>query len=64
MVDNGFLAQFLNKKVVIHQKDNFIKNGILRGYDDRFIYLDFVRGNTKTAIAKDMIISISEDKYE
>jgi len=54
---------FLNKKVRIRQKDNFIKEGILIGHDNNFIFLLFNTGE-KVAIAKDAILEIKEIKGE
>jgi small nuclear ribonucleoprotein (snRNP)-like protein len=54
---------FLNKKVRVRQKDNFIKEGILVGHDNNFIFLLFNTGE-KVAIAKDAVLEIKEIKGE
>lgn len=57
MTDNKFnFDQFLNKRVKILQRDNFIKDGILKGWDEDFIFLEFK--DSQVAISKDMIIEV------
>jgi len=55
------LDNLLNKKVKVRQKDNFVKKGVLTGYDEMFIYLLFENGE-KVAINKDAILEIKELK--
>jgi hypothetical protein len=50
---------FLNKKVKVRQKDNFVKEGILVGHDDNFVFLEFSSGE-KVAISKGIIVEIKE----
>jgi len=51
-----FLEQFMNKRVQVLQKDGFIKDGILRGFDESFVYVEFF--DSDVAISKDMIVQI------
>ena len=71
-VKNNFLELFKNKRVKVVQKDNFIKDGVLLGYDDRFILLEFEdekrlyrpkgegSGKSRVLISLDFIASIQE----
>jgi hypothetical protein len=56
---NRFLDSLLKKRVKVVQKDGFIKNGILDGYDEEFIFLIFSNGN-KVAIRRDGVMEISK----
>jgi hypothetical protein len=58
-----FLSDLKGKKILVFQKDNFMKFGILDDFDECFIYLKFNDGRT-AAIAKSFIIEIKEDTHE
>jgi hypothetical protein len=53
-MDGSFFEQFVGKKILIQQKDGFIKNGLCRGYDEQFIFIEFEDG-TPVSISKDFI---------
>ena len=55
-----FFNTLKNKIIEVKQKDNFIKFGYLRGWDDNFIYLEFLDDKTINAIAIDSILHIKE----
>lgn len=61
-VGKNFLDLFKNKRVKVVQKDNFIKDGWLRDYDDKFILLEFddKRGKGRVIISLDFVASIQE----
>jgi len=48
---------FINKRVRVRQKDNFVKDGIFLGHDKDFIFLMYDSGE-RVAIAKDVILEI------
>ena len=49
--------KFVGKRVKIFQKDKYIKDGLCRGYNERFIFLEFNDG-TPVAISFDKIDEI------
>ena len=64
--DTNFLDNLKNKRIRIVQKDTFIKSGLCRGYDERFLFLEFNDGSD-IAISLDNIIEIKvleAEKYE
>lgn len=57
LVERDFLEKLIGKKIRIIQKDNFTKIGICRGYDERFLFLEFNDGSD-VAVSLDNIIEI------
>ena len=55
--DANFLDNLKNKRIRIVQKDAFIKSGLCRGYDERFLFLEFNDGSD-IAISLDNITEI------
>lgn len=53
-MENSFFEQFVGRRILIQQKDRFIKTGVCRGYDEHFIFIEFDDG-TPVSIAKDFI---------
>jgi hypothetical protein len=54
---NEFLENLKGKRVRIVQMDRFVKDGILKNYDDEFLYIVFSSGRI-TAIRRENIIAL------
>jgi hypothetical protein len=46
--------QLLNKKIVVFKTDGFVKYGILRGIEEKFIVLEFADGAMWTVMRGDI----------
>jgi len=56
-MEENFLNKLVGKKVRIVQIDSFTKDGVLEGFDDRFLFLRFSDGSI-SLIQIDKIIEI------
>ncbi len=57
MNKNSFLEKIKGKRVRVVQIDRFVKDGILKDYDDEFLYILFGSGRL-TAVKRNNIISV------